>query len=424
MKDETLFSFGLNSYEDCSQEDAFCQIFNPTTLPLDLNDEINPDKVYFVNCKDNLKNQNVNYEDFDEFYKMFAEIGNKEEINEDTPKNNFNNERASFYVDLSKEAIFCPFEDEKFINVVIKSEQSKKKKFFNSNEKTINKKNFEDNDKDTFAKPINTKKVDTEDNKYFPFTQGKGLLNSYNPKLIEGIESVVEISESQIDEIDSKNFEENLSNSEQVVNNINSYYDFKFKTKKYYIAPNGKKRREKKKRKFKSDDIRKKIKSRFHKALKNIINDSLKAAGSLKFFDFFPQCFTGNIAKKINSQSFEKTYEELLSTDFSLELSKGKPDKTSADYRKYVKNKQVLEYLEKHKEISKSSGFDVIKKKKYKELLKMYFNSKEFEDSILRLKQENEGRDYIQEYIYRAKKYIPFYENINGEKNEVDSSEE
>ena len=54
----------------------------------------------------------------------------------------------------------------------------------------------------------------------------------------------------------------------------------------------------------------------------------------------------------------------------------------------------------------------------------MYFNSKEFEDSILRLKQENEGRDYIQEYIYRAKKYIPFYENINGEKNEVDSSEE
>ena len=294
----------------------------------------------------------------------------------------------------------------------------------NNIENAINKKNFEDNDKDTFAKPINSKKVDTEDNKYFPFTQGKGLLNSYNPKLIEGIESVVEISESQIDEIDSKNFEENLSNSEQVVNNINSYYDFKFKTKKYYIAPNGKKRREKKKRKFKSDDIRKKIKSRFHKTLKNIINDSLKAAGSLKFFDFFPQCFTGNIAKKINSQSFEKTYEELLSTDFSLELSKGKPDKTSADYRKYVKNKQVLEYLEKQKEISKSSGFDIIKKKKYKELLKMYFSSKEFEDSILRLKQENEGRDYIQEYIYRAKKYIPFYENINGEKNEVDSSEE
>ena len=50
---------------------------------------------------------------------------------------------------------------------------------------------YEDNDKDTFAKKKKKKKVDTEDNKYFPFTQGKGLLNSYNPKLIEGIEKAI-----------------------------------------------------------------------------------------------------------------------------------------------------------------------------------------------------------------------------------------
>ena len=66
------------------------------------------------------------------------------------------------------------------------------------------------------------------------------------------------------------------------------------------------------KRKFKSDDIRKKIKSRFHKTLKNIINANLKKAGSKKFFDFLPQCFIGNISKKVNSECLELTYKELF----------------------------------------------------------------------------------------------------------------
>ena len=79
--------------------------------------------------------------------------------------------------------------------------------------------------------------------------------------------------------------------------------------------------------------------------------------------------------------------------------------------------------MEIHKEISKNSGFDIIKNKKYKDLMRMYFSSKEFEDSILRLKQENEDREYIYEYIYRAKSYIQFYNN-NEEKYEIDSSEE
>ena len=71
-----------------------------------------------------------------------------------------------------------------------------------------------------------------------------------------------------------------------------------FRILKYFITENGKKRRIKKKRKFKSDDIRKKIKSRFHKTFKNIINENLKKAGSKKLFDFFPQCFIGNVSKK------------------------------------------------------------------------------------------------------------------------------
>ena len=38
-------------------------------------------------------------------------------------------------------------------------------------------------------------------------------------------------------------------------------------------------------RKFKPDDIRKKIKARFHKTIKNAINEFLKFTGSEKFFD-------------------------------------------------------------------------------------------------------------------------------------------
>ena len=45
---------------------------------------------------------------------------------------------------------------------------------------------------------------------------------------------------------------------------------------------NGKIKKKKKRRKFKPDNIRKKIKAKFHKDLKNIINKKLKFANSKK----------------------------------------------------------------------------------------------------------------------------------------------
>ena len=89
-----------------------------------------------------------------------------------------------------------------------------------------------------------------------------------------------------------------------------------------------------------------------------------------------------------------------------------------------MKNKEVVEYLEKNPEICKNSGYDLIKNKKYKELLKIYFSSAEFENSITRLKEEKEDNDYIQEYIFRAKNYIEFYSNYDKEKNSEDNDKE
>ena len=167
---------------------------------------------------------------------------------------------------------------------------------------------------------------------------------------------------------------------------LSDNFILKFTTKKYFVAPNGKKKRVKKKRKFKPDDIRKKIKARFHKALKNIINENLKKAGSKELFDFLPQCFIGNVSKKMNAKYFDATYKELLSTDFLSELNKEDYRNSKVDHNKYINNLQLLGYLEKNHDICEKSGFDLIKDRKYKDILKIFLSSAQFENSLIQLK--------------------------------------
>ena len=59
---------------------------------------------------------------------------------------------------------------------------------------------------------------------------------------------------------------------------------------------------------------------------------------------------------------------------------------------------------------------------KYKDLLNKYFNSEQFENSILQLKEEGESPEYINKYIIKAKNYIEFY--IKGNKSKYDKNEE
>ena len=422
MIDETYipFPYSANTYDEASKEDAFCEIFNPKLEPMDINDEINPDKIYFVNGKTRANNTNlniINFEDFDEFYKKFIEIYEENEPSNANDNNNYG--KPSFYINLSDPKIFSSFEDEKLLNVMNlennekdKSAKNKKLevKIIKNDENIKNKQNddiIDINKDNTFSKTKNIKKKSYDETYYFPFTPGKGLPNCFNPKQLEENSDNSSVSEKDISY--RNNLEEGSVNTEQIANNGNNYYEFKFKTKQYYVMPNGKKRRVKRKRKFKSDDIRKKIKSRFHKTLKNIVNDMLKKGGSKKLFDFLPQCFLGNISKKINTKCFGLTFSEMLATNFITECCKDKSNDNNVDLRKFLKNKEVLEYLEENPDISKNSGFDLIKDKKYKDLLKIYFQSAEFENSIIRLKNENESNEYIQEYIFRAKRYVDFY---------------
>ena len=214
--------------------------------------------------------------------------------------------------------------------------------------------------------------------KCFPFTAGKGILAE-------------EINDNKI-----KQYMENTP----------------FRTNKYITDKEGNKKREKKQRKYKPDDIRKKIKVRFHKKIKNILNENLKNAGANELFSFLPQFFIGNISKKFNYQYMNTTFEELLSINFS-DFQKEYFNK-ECDKKQFDKNKKTLEYLKNNPEISKISGFDKMKKMKYRDLLCAYFSSLEFEHSVGQLEKEKESAEYIQEYIYLAKSYIEYFTSSDG----------
>jgi hypothetical protein len=184
----------------------------------------------------------------------------------------------------------------------------------------------------------------------------------------------------------------------------------KFECKEMEKDEKGKIKAKKKRRKFKPDNIRKKIKARFHKDLKNNINQKLKKAGAIKLFDLMPQNFITNITIKLNKQALDTTFENLILHD-SLEDTGGKEKNPDRD--KFNRNLEVMKYLEKNKEISQKAEFDKIKKMTYEELLKIYFSSAEFENSLIELyeKNKNEKIDYVEDYINKAASYVDFFKN-------------
>ena len=166
------------------------------------------------------------------------------------------------------------------------------------------------------------------------------------------------------------------------------------------------------KRKYKPDDIRKKIKARFHKSIKNIINDNLRKAGSKKLFTYLPQVFISSITKEKNRSVLNLSFREILQKDFVSEADGKNYKNKNVDIAKYQKNIDVLKYLDNNPEICQNSGFDIISKMKYGDLLDEYFKSEEFERAIYKLREENEDEEYIREYIIKSKNYLNFFMDI------------
>ena len=189
---------------------------------------------------------------------------------------------------------------------------------------------------------------------------------------------------------------------------------FKVKTKSKKI--NRRKRKEKILRKCKPDNIRKKIKSRFFKAIKTRINQILKNAKSKELFDLLPQCFIINITKKKNKPIMKMSFKNLLEYDFiSEELNEEKHEteflrkKRSVDIKKYNKNLRVIDYLNKNGEIVKRSKFDIIENMTVAQMFAEYLKSDEFEKEVIKLQEEGDDLNYIKDYIVKAFGFINYF---------------
>mgnify|MGYP006988897120 FL=1 len=227
--------------------------------------------------------------------------------------------------------------------------------------------------------------------RYFPFSPGIGIQNVIEKLVYKAIfKSPHCIS---------------ISTPNDIIIQINSS---KYKLKEEKIKY--KKRealRKKYKRRAKPDDIRKKIKARFHKIIKNIINVNLKRVGSTKLFDFFPQNFITNITVKLNKIALNHTYEYLIKNDLVYQYASQNQNKP--DLEKFKRNVDVMNYLDNNPIIDQLSYFNKIRKMKYKDLLKAYFLSAEFENSIIDMYKKGEKMEYIESYINKSLNYINFF---------------
>ena len=199
---------------------------------------------------------------------------------------------------------------------------------------------------------------------------------------------------------------------------INSLNDTKTKQpKKLFNIDNfrngvklvGRKRSNKiKKRCEKPDDIRKKLKSRFHKIFTKKLNDNLKEINSEKKFYLMPQIFICNIAKKQNKEAMNMKIKDLLRKNFVDEYKDYKLKNIESNNDKYLKNLKTLEYLEKNIDIQEKSKFNIIGEMKYFEILEEFFYSEEFEDTVI-TESKKKSFEYVKDYVNKARTYVKFF---------------
>lgn len=186
-----------------------------------------------------------------------------------------------------------------------------------------------------------------------------------------------------------------LGNNSKLMSEMLSFVDSLSRT--YYSSKNQIKMRDLD-RKYKPDDIRKKIKVNFHKNLRKRINLKIKKAGSRKIFDSFNQNFITNITRGFNYDILDLTLEELFKMEF-----KGDNDKDE----KMIRNVDTLNYLHRNEEIEAKSNFKNIKNLTYSQLFYDYLHSKEYLDSLNKVREGDEI--YFLRYYEVSQKYIEFF---------------
>ena len=165
--------------------------------------------------------------------------------------------------------------------------------------------------------------------------------------------------------------------------------------------------KDKKTRKEMPDEIRKKIKSRFFKDLRKFINKLFTENDIEKKLEFLPQDFISNISKPENKSMLDKTLEQII-----LENS----DDNSENDNNEDKNKNNLILLDFLKEKENQNKYKIRKiynifNTKIRELFNEYLKSDEFEQSIVKLKEEGNYSEYIKDYIIKAEEFVNYFSN-------------
>ena len=168
--------------------------------------------------------------------------------------------------------------------------------------------------------------------------------------------------------------------------------------------PLSKRSKIKKKRKFYSDNIRRKIKCTFHNSLKNTLNNILKYTNSKFFFECLPQNFITNITKDGNKHILNMTFKQFFLQNFIEIEDKGSKN----DLEKCKVNFLVIVNIEENDDLREKSNYNSFKNMKYYEIYYEYLRSKEFEEDIIKL-EKTESKEYIKQYIYLALHLIDYF---------------
>ena len=147
------------------------------------------------------------------------------------------------------------------------------------------------------------------------------------------------------------------------------------------------------------DEIRKKIKSRFFKALRKYINQILDNLHINKKYEFLPQSFICIITKSKIKEMLDKTLEDLI-------ISFVKDNSV-----KNMNNYQLMNFLKENINNNSIKKLYRVFSTSIKKLFNEYLNSEEFDKSINKLEKEGNYSHYIHNYISLANNFVEYFSN-------------
>ena len=152
-----------------------------------------------------------------------------------------------------------------------------------------------------------------------------------------------------------------------------------------------------KSRKSESDNIRKKIKVKFHQYLFTKTRELLKK--SKKKPRRFPQKFITSCSRKKNKEIFNLKYKELIQKSFGKDESYVEP------------NRKIVKFVEKNKAEHKEL-YELLNTT-YKDLFQQYLDSPEF-DALKGELSGKDGKNYADMFEKISKEYIKYYYSDNN----------